>query len=116
MDLGDHLVQGAALDLLHGEEQSAIGQPAELVDGHDSRVFELGSDLGLVDEADQLLRLMNRVKPVEPAPKTEAANSETSGGAHFPKVVVVFCFSTVWSKHGLAYGTNSRFNLTKKLR
>lgn len=40
--------------------------------------YELDTSL---DEADQLLRLMNRVKPDEPAPKTEAANSETSGGA-----------------------------------
>jgi len=39
--------------------------------------YELDTSL---DEADQLLRLMNRVKPDEPAPKTEAANSETSGG------------------------------------
>mgnify|MGYP003934750391 CR=1 FL=1 len=40
--------------------------------------YELDTSL---DEADQLLRLMNRVKPDEPALKTEAANSETSGGA-----------------------------------
>jgi ribosome-binding factor A len=40
--------------------------------------YELDTSL---DEADQLLRLMNRVKPDEPAPKTEAANSETLGGA-----------------------------------
>ncbi len=45
--------------------------------------YELDTSL---DEADQLLRLMNRVKPDEPAPDTEAlkpkaANSEISGGA-----------------------------------
>ena len=43
--------------------------------------YELDSSL---DEADQLLRLMNQVKLDEPAPEAlgpEAANSEISGGA-----------------------------------
>ena len=43
--------------------------------------YELDTSL---DEADQLLRLMNRVKPDEPdaeAREPEASNSEISGGA-----------------------------------
>ncbi len=45
------LGEGAALDALHRVVETAVGQAAELVDGHDARVLEAGQHTGLAGEA-----------------------------------------------------------------
>ena len=46
----EQVVQGAALDQLHGQERPAVGQGADLVDRRDAGVLELAGDPGLVEE------------------------------------------------------------------
>ena len=43
--------QSSAPDQLHRDEQPAIGEPPQLVDGDDPGVLELATDLGLLHEA-----------------------------------------------------------------
>src|SRR5262245_53717679 len=47
---GQQVVQGAALDQLHGEEGAAVGQGTQVVNRRDARVLQLGGDAGLVGE------------------------------------------------------------------
>src|SRR5262249_13376533 len=42
--------EGVALDQLHHQERAAVGERADVVDGGDGRVLELGGDAGLVEE------------------------------------------------------------------
>jgi hypothetical protein len=48
------LLKAAAAHHLHGEEQTALGIDAQLVDRHDVGVLQLAGDLRLLDEADLL--------------------------------------------------------------
>jgi hypothetical protein len=47
----EHLSPEAPLNELHREVGSAIRESADFMDRHDTRVLELGSDLGFLDEA-----------------------------------------------------------------
>ena len=44
----EQVVEGAALDQLHGQERPAVGQGADLVDRRDAGVLELAGDPGLL--------------------------------------------------------------------
>ena len=48
--LGEQVGESIALDQLHGEVGSTIGETAEVVDGHDAGVLELTADLSFLDE------------------------------------------------------------------
>ena len=48
---GEEFGERAALDQLHREEGSAVGQGAEFVNRHDERVLQLAGNLRLFDEA-----------------------------------------------------------------
>ena len=47
----EQLVEGLALDQLHGQERPAVGQRAEVVNRRDGGVLQLAGDAGLVGEA-----------------------------------------------------------------
>jgi hypothetical protein len=51
VQVGDHVGQRPAADLLHQEVHPPVGERAEGVDGHDARMLELRGDLRLFDEA-----------------------------------------------------------------
>ena len=47
----EEVLEGAALDQLHGQKRPAVGQGAQFMDGGDARVLELSGDVGLGAEA-----------------------------------------------------------------
>jgi hypothetical protein len=48
--LVQHLLQAAAVNHFHGEEQASLSVGAQLVDGHDVGMFEPSGDLRFLDE------------------------------------------------------------------
>jgi hypothetical protein len=52
--LADHLLQGTALDELHGDEVASVGPP-DFVDGDDVRMVQRGGRLRFLDEAAPLV-------------------------------------------------------------
>ncbi len=59
--LGQMVGQVDPGDAFHGVEHRAVGEDADIVHGDDARVFELGGDLGLVDEAADLIQVATRM-------------------------------------------------------